>query len=302
MTQVRHLVSCPSCKKQYDVTGAEVGLIFHCACGEAVTISAPKMHDAAVIRCSNCGAPRTKGMETCSFCSSEFTLHELDMHTICPNCATRVSDKAKFCHSCSTPLAPEGKLGERTEYACPVCGEEKKLSRRRLGRENVSVLECGSCGGLWLSSEVFGALTDKARQTAVPNETRGGSVTFGKMVPKTRSEKPVQQGPLYRKCLVCTRIMNRVNYGRQSGVIIDMCADHGVWFDNDELTHLLQWIRSGGLIASEERRRVEEKEVIKLEIYKQSHMGGGGPWDDDFNRGHSILTGVADIITKIFIS
>ena len=299
---MKHLVSCPSCKKQYDVTGAEVGRIFHCVCGEAVTVSAPKIHDAAVIRCSECGATRTKGTETCNFCGSEFTLHEQDMHTICPNCATRVSDKARFCHSCSTPLVPEGKLGEKTEYACPVCGEKKKLSRRGLGRENVSVLECGGCGGLWLSSDVFGVLMDKARQTALPRETRGGSATFSQKHPKTKPEKPGQQGSLYRKCIACSKIMNRVNYGRQSGVIIDMCADHGVWFDNEELTHLLHWIRSGGLIAAEERRKEEEKETIKLEIYEASHTGGGGPWDDDFSRGHSFLTGVADIINKIFIN
>ena len=30
-------------------------------------------------------------------------------------------------------------------------------------------------------------------------------------------------------------------------MIVDVCGRHGVWFDADELTELLAWVRSGGL-------------------------------------------------------
>ena len=41
--------------------------------------------------------------------------------------------------------------------------------------------------------------------------------------------------------------MTRRHYGRGSGVIIDVCREHGVWFDPDELPRILAWVRSGGL-------------------------------------------------------
>ncbi len=40
-----------------------------------------------------------------------------------------------------------------------------------------------------------------------------------------------QSGRAYRPCPVCTRLMNRVNFGRRSGVLIDRCRAHGSWFD-----------------------------------------------------------------------
>ncbi|MEO1174791.1 MAG: zf-TFIIB domain-containing protein, partial [Myxococcota bacterium] len=55
-----------------------------------------------------------------------------------------------------------------------------------------------------------------------------------------------QKGPMYRKCPECSSIMNRENYGRRSGVIIDICPEHGIWFDNQELDSILEWIRDGG--------------------------------------------------------
>jgi Zn-finger nucleic acid-binding protein len=42
--------------------------------------------------------------------------------------------------------------------------------------------------------------------------------------------------------------MVRRNLGRgSSGVIVDLCGSHGIWFDADELAHLMAWARSGGL-------------------------------------------------------
>jgi hypothetical protein len=40
--------------------------------------------------------------------------------------------------------------------------------------------------------------------------------------------------------------MPRLNYGHGSGVIIDVCRDHGIWFDADELARILAWLHAGG--------------------------------------------------------
>ena len=54
--------------------------------------------------------------------------------------------------------------------------------------------------------------------------------------------------------------MERVNEfdqeyrGGASGVILDVCRSHGLWFDANELSQLLAWVRCGGLTAA--RREV----------------------------------------------
>ncbi len=74
-----------------------------------------------------------------------------------------------------------------------------------------------------------------------------------------------RQDPAYRPCPGCGQLMHRVNYGRRSGVIVDSCARHGVWFDAEELARILAWVRSGGERQAADRRRDElrHRETVK---------------------------------------
>jgi hypothetical protein len=47
--------------------------------------------------------------------------------------------------------------------------------------------------------------------------------------------------------------MNRVNFAHRSGIILEICKAHGVWFDHDQLRHVVEFIRAGGLEAAHER-------------------------------------------------
>jgi Zn-finger nucleic acid-binding protein len=51
----------------------------------------------------------------------------------------------------------------------------------------------------------------------------------------------------YRPCPLCQAIMNRRNLGARSGVIVDYCKPHGLWFDGNELAQWIHWARQGGL-------------------------------------------------------
>ena len=53
--------------------------------------------------------------------------------------------------------------------------------------------------------------------------------------------------------------MHRMNYGRRSGVIVDTCREHGVWFDAQELDAILRWIQKGG----EDRAQQQLKEEAR---------------------------------------
>jgi Zn-finger nucleic acid-binding protein len=232
---MRLIVACPQCQRQYNATGIQPGRRFRCHCGGEITVREPKGHSAAVVRCSSCGAPRGEGAAACTHCGADFTIHEQDLHTVCPNCLARVSDRARFCHHCATPISPELAAGDKTPYHCPVCGSDRPLVSRRLTSEQVTVLECEICAGLWLGLEAFRAMLSQ-------QEVQSGHAPRGVLAPISQ-----QPGPRYRACVICGQLMVRRNLGRSgSGVIVDLCGQHGIWFDADELAQLMTWVRSGG--------------------------------------------------------
>ena len=116
------------------------------------------------------------------------------------------------------------------------------LDQPRLGAQQVTVLECGACGGFWLGPEAFRQLAERARMQAVPPLSAVGPAR-----PVAGSDTPdlPRRGSFYRPCVVCGELMNRVNYGHTSGVIVDFCKDHGIWFDADHLARILTWLRAG---------------------------------------------------------
>lgn len=65
----------------------------------------------------------------------------------------------------------------------------------------------------------------------------------------------------YLPCPLCHTTMNRMNFGRLSGVIVDVCKKHGTWFDAGELTRVVAFVASGGLSRTRER----EKEAARAE-------------------------------------
>jgi Zn-finger nucleic acid-binding protein len=71
--------------------------------------------------------------------------------------------------------------------------------------------------------------------------------------------------------------MNRINFGRRSGVITDQCFGHGVWLDAGELKRLVEWKNSGGKIVDDQYRKEQDaldakrrkREQEKLERWKR---------------------------------
>jgi Zn-finger nucleic acid-binding protein len=184
-----------------------------------------------VVRCSTCGGPREKGSQTCGFCGGDFTVHERDLHTICPQCLARVSDRARYCHHCALPLLPEGLAGETTHYLCPGCGKNHHLESRSLETAGISVLECPRCAGFWLGADTFDTLLKKARTTAAPDGWSPERESPSLLPPPGATPSDLS----YRPCPICTKLMHRRNFGRKSGIIIDSCKAHGIWFDAHEL-------------------------------------------------------------------
>jgi Zn-finger nucleic acid-binding protein len=235
---MRLLIACTNCQRRYNAAERKIGTRFRCHCGTILEVKQPKGHNSSVVRCSSCGGARKKA-NSCSYCSADFTLHERDLNTVCPICFARVSDKAKFCSHCAAVLTAESMAGEDTHLVCPACPSDEKLLSRRLGREKISVLECQQCTGLRLGTESFRQLKQRVAGGAV---NLSGALEC-KPAPITLKK---QQGPLYRNCVRCSNMMARKQYAPGSGIIIDFCREHGIWFDSEELHHVLDWILKGG--------------------------------------------------------
>ncbi len=68
------------------------------------------------------------------------------------------------------------------------------------------------------------------------------AIGIAREVAGTETPHLPRRGSFYRPCVVCGEPMNRVNYGHNSGVIVDSCKEHGIWFDADQLARILTWL------------------------------------------------------------
>jgi hypothetical protein len=84
--------------------------------------------------------------------------------------------------------------------------------------------------------------------------------------------------------------MNRRQYAPGSGVIVDVCRDHGIWFDDEELSQLMDWFGRGG---SGEKHPSNQPLVAKPPARDRIEAANRDPAkanDVDFDIVDSVLT------------
>ena len=122
--------------------------------------------------------------------------------------------------------------------------------------------ECERCGGIWLEMATFETIcADREQQSAVLGAALPAPVR--QLTANDGSEKIT-----YAPCPQCGQLMNRINFARCSGVIVDICKGHGTWFDRNELSGIIQFIRRGGLDVArqKEKRDIEfERQQLRTE-------------------------------------
>lgn len=159
------------------------------------------------------------------------------MHTICPGCYTRISDKAQYCHHCGDSIHPVDEQDAMSDKACPACStaaEPVYLKSRSLTEYDFNFLECNRCAGMWLQHEIFKKLQvkNKKKEVIITGPKSGPSINEG----QSSSFK-------YRKYPDCSELMLRKQIVPRTGVILDVCGIHGLWFDHQELEGLLRALR-----------------------------------------------------------
>jgi Zn-finger nucleic acid-binding protein len=149
--------------------------------------------------------------------------------------------------------------------ACPICGghQSEAASNRKpqcprcTGDLQLLVSDgeeydiCPECGGMWLDRDEFHRAT---REYTI----------YKKADYKSAYKKTPVRGMIeYIPCVRCGKLMNRKNFGKISGVIIDRCGKHGVWLDAGELDKIQHFIADGGLDRSRDREIQKNKSAIK---------------------------------------
>jgi Zn-finger nucleic acid-binding protein len=183
-----------------------------------------------------------------------------------------------YCGHCGssavlTDTSPRDGIGE-----CPRCSV--KLDRLLI--ENIELNECSRCDGMWAGVETFESIcADREEQSAVLNFVNARTASH-------------QQPPAitYVPCPDCKQLMNRSNFARASGVIIDICRHHGVWFDAGELPNIIRFIQQGGMQRAREKEKIDladERQRLKDQQRQQAMMdrrhGVGRKPDDEDNSG-----------------
>jgi hypothetical protein len=60
--------------------------------------------------------------------------------------------------------------------------------------------------------------------------------------------------------------MNRKNFGSVSGVIVDVCKQHGTWFDLGELPRVLAFVAGGGMDRTRARVAAEAADAHRASV------------------------------------
>ena len=184
-------------------------------------------------KCNSCGG-EVIGRAPCPYCGS---VQELDLNKLG---AFKVEDSD-------------------SDRLCPCC--DIPLRTINVGHgENFNIEQCTSCYGLFFDPDELEALMNKSTSEVY-------SIKLQK-IDKLSDQNFMDDKIVYRKCPICRTLMNRKNFGGRSGIIIDICKDHGIWLDRGELSALLEWKKAGGEILKEKMEQKRAKQLKHKAVQK----------------------------------
>jgi Zn-finger nucleic acid-binding protein len=221
------------------------------------------------LRCPACGARSQTGDARCDYCQARLAT------VSCPACFALLFEGSAYCPHCGG-AQNRGRPMEARQARCPAC----RGSMRWIAVGDLDLLECDRCDGTWIEAEAFERLC-ASRQSQAAVLHGGAAIKPGETTP---------QPTRYRPCLRCGTMMNRMNFGRRSGAVVDVCRGHGTFLDRGELHQVVRFIHNGGLDRARQAEIEELRdEQRRLESLRQL-SGHGAPaagafaWDENWFR------------------
>ena len=198
---------------------------------------------------------------------------------------------SKHCSSCGAK-AQRAESVEAASRRCPRC----RIELEAIAVGSASLRECARCEGLWVDVESFEQIINEREQ-------QSSMLGAASIVPKQAGGAREPNKVRYVPCPECNQLMNRVNFARCSGVVVDFCKGHGTWFDRDELRQIVEFIRGGGLEVSrtrEKREIEEERQRLRQEQFAAAlHNKPLAGWNDDEDHRSSAVHAARELLKLI---
>lgn len=216
-----------------------------------------------------------EGSRCCNYCGSPIATIR------CWRCLLMNVPEALHCMGCGAELGVSPVQGESaSHWTCPRC---RTRMLDAFTCDDGTFFDCAGCGGQFVPHEVLQSLV---RRHQAASRLAGG---------RLRPLNPLKEPVTYLPCPSCRELMHRRNFGFISGVIIDVCAAHGNWFDVGELARILAFVGQGGL----ERGQLAKAEVTRARSSSTEHQNAPPEFtltsrtDDPFTLNDMLDAGAA---------
>jgi len=138
---------------------------------------------------------------------------------VCTECGRETKAARDTCLYCGGALVME----TRAYVGCPRCA----ATMRRDQVDGIELDLCDGCGGTWYDR-------GELEQHIAAGDPGPGDDP-AQAADREFHREADRMDTRYLKCPICANPMNRKNWGRLSGIIIDICGPHGLFLDAGEL-------------------------------------------------------------------
>lgn len=183
------------------------------------------------------------------------------MNAVCLGCGERVS-ATEPCACAALGASPYREAEVVPHGGCPRCTGLLVAE----DYADTPLDECVSCAGIFVEGWILDRLV-AARDARI-------SLAISLPARPLHREAAVR----YLKCPRCSTQMNRKIFGRSSGVVVDVCKQHGMWFDSGELAAVIEFIESGRFERAKQREQQEKAdEARRLRGQRVGAISGEAP-------------------------
>ncbi|WP_437274524.1 zf-TFIIB domain-containing protein [Sorangium sp. So ce375] len=206
----------------------------------------------------------------------------------CGGCFQLNLPDAERCEGCGHELGLEP-IPEPDALRCSDCGEPFSAFRAAAGL----LRDCGLCGGQLVDHALLRDLLERRE-------------SYGTSAPRPpRQPEHVDVRVRYVRCPACGQVMNRKNFAGKSGIIVDICREHGTWFDRGELPQLLAFAASGGTARArqqqieEEARSRREAEIARETARRASAVVAASSWESRWEGRRAAVRELLELLWQI---
>ncbi|MDH3588575.1 MAG: zf-TFIIB domain-containing protein [Gammaproteobacteria bacterium] len=222
------IVQCRRCHLRHDLTGRPRGTIVSCRCGAPLEL-APQGGESVALTCPQCAGQADQNLSRCQHCDSALATIRcatcfglaFDGNAHCPHCGSSLDSPAVVAHDSGREPLP-----------CPSCRSDLDA----LVIDKTLIDGCSNCGGIWLDHTAFEKLLDNRKFAGL-----SANLNIPGWKTSQKQYQASEKDSLYVRCPVCEHFMHRRNYAKRSGIILDVCAAHGIWFDANELARVCSY-------------------------------------------------------------